>query len=245
MFCTECGQPARPPTSRERGVRSLARRTAIGRRSLITGAAVLALAGVAAAVIVVMAHPSGVRRPGTGIASAGTAAPTPALGTAAGPAGPSSPSTAAASERQAAANLAALLAQSGSDRQAVTAAFNDVGQCGPNLSQDAQAFQEAAASHRQLMGELTAMPGLRSLPQPMVSDLAGAWQSSAGADTNFAQWAQDQVTNGCSPDDQTDPSYVMANKFDVTATASKTAFVTLWNSLAQAYGLRAYSQSDL
>jgi hypothetical protein len=222
------------------------RRTAIGRRPLITGASALALAGAAAAIIVVVARPSGGQRPHAGIAPVGTvSAPTPTLGATAGSGGLSSPSAPAVSERQAAVNLAALLAQSGSDRQAVTAAFNDVDQCGPDLSQDAQAFQEAAASHRQLMGELIAMPGRQSLPEPMINDLAGAWQSSAGADNSFAQWAQDQVANGCSPDDQTDPNYATANKFDVTATVSKTAFVALWNQLARSYGLQTYSQSDL
>jgi hypothetical protein len=142
-------------------------------------------------------------------------------------------------------NLAALLTQSVSNRQAVNAAYNDVSQCGPSLAQDVQTFQAAAASHRRLLSELAKMPGMVALPQAMVRDLSSAWQASASADDDFAKWAQDQVANGCSSASQSDPNYVAADGPDVQATTSKAAFVQLWNPLAQAYGLKTYSQSDL
>jgi hypothetical protein len=138
-----------------------------------------------------------------------------------------------------------MLAQSEIDRQAVNAAYNDVGQCGPDLTQDIQTFRTAAASHDQLLNRLAGMPGLSALPQTMVQDLSSAWQASATADGDFARWAQDQVANGCSPDNQSDPNYAAANGPDLQATRSKTAFVQLWNPLAQSYGLQTYRQSNL
>jgi hypothetical protein len=227
----------------------------------------IALGGIAAGVIFV-AKPFGPHKPvastanirprasapaGPGasaapdLASSPASAPT-ALTGAAGSTGSGSPtgsSGTAAPERQAAVSLSALLSQSGSDRDQVNAAFNDVGQCGPDLAQDVQTFQDAAASHKQLLSQLDSVPGLQSLPQPMITDLRTAWQSSASADSDFALWAQDQLGDGCSPDNQTDPNYVAANGPDLQATASKTAFVQLWNPLATSYGLPTYSQGDL
>jgi hypothetical protein len=227
----------------------------------------IALGGIAAGVIFV-AKPFGPHKPvastanirprasapaGPGasaapdLASSPASAP-PALTGAAGSTGSGSPtgsSGTAAPERQAAVSLSALLSQSGSDRDQVNAAFNDVGQCGPDLAQDVQTFQDAAASHKQLLSQLDSVPGLQSLPQPMITDLRTAWQSSASADSDFALWAQDQLGDGCSPDNQTDPNYVAANGPDLQATASKTAFAQLWNPLATSYGLPTYSQGDL
>jgi eukaryotic-like serine/threonine-protein kinase len=203
----------------------------------------------------VMTHPFG-RQKLTAASSVSTPRHTTAPRSPASPsAGPSvtpsadpsaSPATQSpATQQQAAVNLAALLAQSVSDRAAVNAAYNDVNQCGPSLTQDVQTFQTAAASHRQLLRELATMPGRSALPQAMVQDLRTAWQASTSADDDFAKWAQDQVTNECSPADQSDPNYMAADGPDVQATQSKTAFAQLWNPLAQAYGLKTYSQGDL
>ena len=132
-----------------------------------------------------------------------------------------------------------------SDRQAVNAAYNDVLQCGSSLAQDVTAFQNAATSHRQLLAQLAQMPGQSALSQPMLSDLSSAWQASASADDDFARWAQDQVTSGCSANNQSDPNFQAANGPDEQATVSKQAFLRLWNPLAQAYGLPTYQQNEL
>jgi hypothetical protein len=147
--------------------------------------------------------------------------------------------------QQAASSLAALLAQSVTDRNAVNAAYNDVQTCGSNLAQDVQTFQSAAASRKQLLGELNGMPGRTALSQPMLADLTSAWQSSLKADDDFAKWAQDQVSAGCSPNNQSDPHYKAAYGPDVQATVSKRAFIRLWNSVAQTYGLTTYRQGQL
>ena len=141
--------------------------------------------------------------------------------------------------------LAPLLARSASVRQSVNAAYTDVSDCGPHLTQDVQAFQDAAASHRQLLIELASTQGLLALPTGIVADVSTAWQASVTADDDFANWAEDQVTGGCSTTSQSDPNYEAAYDPDIQATASKTAFVKLWNPLAQTYGLPTYSQGEL
>jgi hypothetical protein len=231
-------------------------------RPLITVAGVVTVVAAAAAVILVT-HPFGQR------ASAGAApsapppvriaasrAPSPLQGPSASP-GPSSlpgsspspaspspgSSAAASTPQQAAVGLAALLGRSSGQRQAVDDAYNDVLKCGPNLAQDPRTFRKAATSHRRLLAELAQLPGRSRLPQPMLGDLASAWRASASADEDFAGWAQDRVTNGCSADNHSDPNFQAATGPDLQATASKTNFVRLWNPLAQSYGLATYQQS--
>jgi hypothetical protein len=150
----------------------------------------------------------------------------------------------AGSTQQAANQLAALLSQSVSDRSAVNAAYNDVLQCGPDLDQDAQVFQEAASSRQQLLSQLAGLPSRSALSPSMLQDLSSAWQVSVQVDDDYQQWAQDQAADGCT-DSTTDPSYVAAEDPNNEATADKTAFIGQWNSLAGQYGLTQYQQGSL
>ncbi len=150
------------------------------------------------------------------------------------------------SAQQTAANqLAALLSQSVSDRNAVNAAYNDVLQCGPDLDQDAQVFQNAAGSRQQLLSQLAGLPSRSALPPSMLQDLSGAWQVSVQVDGDYQQWAQDRASDGCAGDSRTDPNYVAAMGPNHQATADKTAFVGQWNVLAGQYGLTQYQQGNL
>jgi predicted nucleic acid-binding Zn ribbon protein len=249
-FCTRCGleleaddRPEEPASAKEIW-RVRATRILIG---------IIVAAGLAVGIIFV-AHPFGHWNPTTA-KSLTTPHDTPVASAANAPSGRSaaaSPSTAAPSpsassitERQAATSLVALLGQSGSERQAVSAAFNDADQCGSGLGQDAQTFQGAATAHHQLLNELAQLPGLAVLPSAMEQDLRAAWQASASADSDYAQWAQDQLADGCTASSQSDPGYRAANAPNQRATASKTAFVRQWNPLARAYGLPTYSQGNL
>lgn len=252
-YCTVCGHPVEADESwwapqldpRNRHVRPL---------RVIAG---VVLAVALAAGVIVTAHAfghgnvaavkSGITLRGTPIASE-TRAPSagsPNSAASARPAAASTPPASPVTQRQAAANLAVLLGQSGRERRAVSAAFSDAAQCGPALSQDAETFQAAAASHRQFLTELAQLPGLTVLPSALRQDLSTAWQASASADSDYARWAQDQLADGCTSGGQSDPGYTAASAPNQQATASKTAFVRLWNPLAKAYGLPAYWQSDL
>ena len=147
------------------------------------------------------------------------------------------------SEQAAAQNLSGLLAQSASDRRSVQDAVADVNSCGPNLSQDPQVFQQAENSRETLLSKLENLSGLSALPAPMIKDLDNAWQASVQADQDFAAWAQDENSQGCTPDDHSDSNYQAATGPDDDATRNKTAFVNLWNPIASKYGLTTYQES--
>jgi hypothetical protein len=179
------------------------------------------------------ASPSGTGQSATASASpTGTGTPTPTP----------SPSM---SEQQAATTLAGLLSQSSSDRTAIQQAYNDVSNCGPQLTQDQQTFQNAAMSRQGLISQLSKLPGAATLPAALLSDLSGGWQASQQADQDYAQWAGDQSANGCTQQAYSDPAYTAAATPNNQATADKTSFVALWNPVAQQYGLATYTKDNL
>lgn len=228
-------------------------------RPLAIGIGGLAAAGLALAIILVthpFSHPAVADSASSTSPSAHTRTSRSAASTS--PASSSSPATSSSSPgtssassspglspAQTARGLAALLASSASDRQQISNAYNNVLACGAGLAQDARAFRGAAASHRRLLSQLAQLPGRTALSRAMLSDLSSAWRASAAADDDFARWAQDQVTNGCTLNDTSDPNFVAANGPDNQATTSKTAFVGLWNPMASGYGLPNYQQNQI
>jgi eukaryotic-like serine/threonine-protein kinase len=167
------------------------------------------------------------------------------------PSAVSSPAPAAVSSpalpprRQAAQALAALLAQSGTDRAAVTQAVNAVAGCSPGLSQDETIFSSAASSHQVLLGKLAALPDRSALPASMLQDLTAAWQASGQADQDFAGWTRDEISHGCSTNYQSDASYQAATGPDKQATKDKKAFAALWTAIANEYGLPSYKYNQI
>lgn len=156
-----------------------------------------------------------------------------------------SPSPSLPAQEQAAKGLAGLLSQSVADRSSIDQAYNDVQRCGPNLSQDAQAFQSAAASRQNLLGQLANLSGRAALPANMLATLTSAWQNSSQADKDFAQWAQDEVSHACIQNDQSDPGVQAAVGPDNQATTDKHNFVSQWNPIATQYGLTTYQWNQL
>ncbi len=148
-------------------------------------------------------------------------------------------------QQEAADSLASLLAQSVSDRNAVNDAYNDVMRCGPDLEQDVQTFRSAVTSRQRLVNQLAMLPSQSALSPQMLQDLAGAWRESSQADSDYAAWAQDQISAGCTPNSTSDPDYAAADNPNLQATADKTAFISLWDPLAAQYGLMAYQQNNL
>ena len=170
----------------------------------------------------------------TATPSSATATPSSATAT------PSSPSA-----QQAAASLAGLLAQSVTDRSSTVNAVNSISQCGPTLSQDPQILESAAAARQRLLSRLASLPGRSALSGQMLQALTGAWLASATADRDFAQWAQDELSKGCTQNDQADPNFQAAAAPDAQATTDKKAFVNLWNPTAAQYGLTTYTWNQL
>jgi hypothetical protein len=147
--------------------------------------------------------------------------------------------------RQAAARLSGLLAQSVTDRAAVTAAAVDVRACGPSLPQDARTFSHEASSRQHLLSLLASLPGRPLLPAAMLSDLTTAWQASAQVDTDLARWTQDNIARGCHHHSRSDASLRASDIPEDRTTAAKRAFAALWNPIARQYGLTTYQRSQL
>jgi hypothetical protein len=252
-FCGTCGQtmaqrrPAQPPAGPAQPLAGAAGR-AESRPWLIPAVAALVLAAIAVPVMFV-AHPFGGHGSGTGPTPPPSATASGASVPPASPpsAAPASPLTAAptASEQQAAESLASLLAQSVADRTAVDHAYDDVRSCGPDPSADARVFQNAAASRQQLISQLADLPSRSALPPQMLQELSGAWQASAAADSDYAQWALDEGDGTCVPDDAADPNFQAATGPNEQAVQDKLAFTWLWNQLADSYGLTRYDQDQL
>jgi hypothetical protein len=211
---------------------------------LVIGVVALLAAGGAAALFIV--QPFHHSQAAATTARTSPAAPRRSL-SASATATPSSATATASSqsEQQAAASLAGLLAQSVTDRSSIVNAVNSISECGPALSQDPQVLDNAAAARQQLLSQLASLPGRSALSGPMLQALTGAWLASATADRDFARWAQDELSKGCTQNDQADPNFQAAAAPDAQATTDKKAFVNLWNPVAAQYGLTSYLWNQL
>jgi hypothetical protein len=147
--------------------------------------------------------------------------------------------------RQAAVRLSRLLAQSVTDRAAVTNAAEDVRGCGPSLRQDARTFTRAASSRQHLVSRLESMPGRSLLPAELLRNLTTAWQASAQVDTDLARWAADTMARGCHHKSRSNAGLRASYAPESRATAGKHAFARLWNPIARQYGLTTYQPSQL
>jgi hypothetical protein len=201
------------------------------------GLAVLLVGGAATAAVLVLHHHA------SSATDTGGASQHAAKQSSAGSS--TTPSPSKPPQQQAADSLSALLAQSVTDRSSIVNAVTDVSECGPSLGQDAQTFQNAATSRQTLLSQLADMPDRSALPAPMFQALTSAWQASIQADQDFAQWAQDEASRGCVPNDHSDPGYQAAAGPDGRATTDKKAFVSSWNPIAAQYGLTPYQWNQL
>ena len=191
--------------------------------------AAAALVAIVAGIVLVQALSGGT--PATGIT--GTAGTTPSA-------------SSQDARRQAAVRLDGLLAQSVTDRAAVTNAAEDVRGCGPSLHQDARTFARAASSRQQLLSRLASLPGRSVLPAAMLRDLTSAWQASAQVDTDLSRWAQDNMTRGCRHHKDRSDAFLRASGGpEARATAGKRAFAALWNPIARQYDLTTYQRDQL
>src|SRR5580698_1291334 len=179
------------------------------------------------------------------VSPAATPTPSPASSAGASPASSAVTSPGLPPRQQAAQALAVLLAQSGTDRAAVTQAVSAVQDCSSGLSQDETTFDTAASSRQDLLGKLAALTDSSALPAVMLQDLTMAWQVSGEADQDFAAWTQDEISRGCSTDDESDASYRAAKAPDDQATKYKKAFVALWTAIANEYGLPVYRYNQI
>jgi hypothetical protein len=149
-------------------------------------------------------------------------------------------------QRAAAAQLAGLLSQSGTDRADVINAVGSVRACdnATVLRKDATTFSVAAANRQKLLSRLASLPGRSALPAAMISELTAGWQASAQVDTDLAKWATAAASH-CRKGNQNDPNLKASYGPDGQATAGKQAFAQLWNPLATKYSLQTYQWEQL
>jgi hypothetical protein len=149
-------------------------------------------------------------------------------------------------ERGPANDLVSLLAESSTDRSAISAAYNDVSGCGPLLSKDQATFRQAASSRQNLITQLKAIPGASALPAALVADLTSAWRASQQVDQDYARWAADESAKArCAPLDYFDLGYAAAVGSNYQATVDKAAALELWNPIAEQFGLPTYNQGQI
>jgi hypothetical protein len=203
-----------------------------GRRlvpAIIAGA--LAIAVVVGVVVVLQSLKGGTSSPPT---TASSSTPKPAA------------HVSTQEQRQAAVQLAGLLSQSGSDRGAVIDAVVSVQECAKTLPADEQTLTRAATNRDQLLSRLGNLTGRSALPAGMITDLTGAWQASAQADSDLAKWTADEISGGCHKKTVlNDPNYKASLGPDNQATNDKMSFTALWNPFARRYGQPAYQWNQI
>ena len=215
------------------------------RKPLIYGLVAGLVAAVVAAAVLVLSHHPGPTTPLGGPTTSPSVQLSSTPATTQSPTQSPTQGNTISPQEQAAENLSALLTQSVTDRSSIDAATTDAQNCGPMLAQDPQTLENAATNRQNLLTELANLSGASNLPPNLITQLTGAWQSSMKADQAYAQYAQDQLSNGCVKNDTSDPNYQAAIGPDGQATTYKQAFVGLWNPIAMQYGLPTYVWSQL
>jgi len=141
--------------------------------------------------------------------------------------------------------LTDLLSQSSGDRSGVQSATQAIASCGDLVSAEAT-LNAAQLSRQGLLSQLTDS-SFSQLPQSaaLLGALSSAWQNSAESDGSYAQWAADEQSNGCVPNNTSDSNYQAAQVTDRQATTAKQQFTNMWNPIATSLGLQTWQPSQL
>jgi hypothetical protein len=158
---------------------------------------------------------------------------------------PSPPGAATDEQRQLQA-VQGILSDASSVRSQVSSTVADVDGCNEAASTGRGTLLRAANSRSLDAADaralaLDAVPGGSGLQ----STLIGFLDDSARADNAYAAWAADVGNAGCPLDAASDQNYQDGDAASRDATAEKQTFVSLWDPLARAFGLTAYSADEL
>jgi hypothetical protein len=220
----------------------------------------IVVAGLAVAVIIVLAvsqtgHP-GAANPWritttaptstgsiTSSPAASSSAPTSASGSGSG-SGSGSTSTANRLPGRAQASIiAGYLTDSGQARQGIGAAISAISDCS-DIAPAVSALQNAAEVRSRIVTAL-ASANVSALPNgaAAVADLGRAMQASADADRHYAAWGQSVA--GCHRHAPHNAEFTAAQQSDTVATAAKQRFADEWNPIAATYGLAKQSADTI
>ncbi|MGH3320194.1 MAG: hypothetical protein ACRDN9_08440 [Streptosporangiaceae bacterium] len=152
----------------------------------------------------------------------------------------------AASPRQQAVALDQLLSGSRDDRRAVVRAVVSLEHC-RDLGASRTALRRAASSRETLVAKLGRL-GVSKISggARLKGTLHEAWQSSADADRAFARWGDQVARAGC-PGGHPKKAAAFREGVRSSADASraKKSFVARWNDVADRFGLKARSASQI
>jgi hypothetical protein len=221
------------------------RRRSSSRVWLIAVAAVVVLAAVGS-----VAFLAGKAKPhSSGTVNAAASGPVTSSA-ASSPAVSSASASSSASQLPGAATMTAIgndLIQSASARSAVVTALNNVDSCSESPGNAEATLQQAITTRQNILQGLSTL-STSDLPNgpKLVSDFTTAMQNSLNADNDYHAWLADLVNEGvsCPSNSGQDPNYTNAVSVDTASTASKQAFVAIWNPMAPQYGQQTYSYSD-
>ena len=142
--------------------------------------------------------------------------------------------------------VAVIVSQSVADRTSIGGAISSIESCGD--LQSAVTTLQADATSRQTLATRAGALDVSSIPNgsEVTANLAQAMSSSAASDRNYAAWAQGvEAAGSCSGSPPQDANWSAAQQTDAQATAAKTAFVAVWNPIAQQYGLVTVQPNQL
>ncbi|NBM18879.1 hypothetical protein [Streptomyces sp. GC420] len=149
--------------------------------------------------------------------------------------------------RTQAVELDKLLAESNDSRAKVIAAVQSIKTC-DNLGQAAGDLRAAAGQRNGLVDRLKDL-SVDKLPDhaKLTAALTKAWKASASADEHYAAWAdQTAGPKGCRKGQARVTGQTAAgNRASGEATAAKTEAASLWNPIAETYGLTKRQTTEL
>ncbi|GAA3372650.1 hypothetical protein GCM10020367_28440 [Streptomyces sannanensis] len=140
-----------------------------------------------------------------------------------------------------------LLEDSNNSRASVISAVQSIKAC-DNLDDAAGDLRDAARQRRDLVNRLKDI-SVDKLPDhaALTADLTKAWQASASADDHYAEWAhQVDGKKGCKDGKaRNTQSAAEGNRASGEATAAKQSAANRWNAIAEKYGLKKRTATDL
>ncbi len=152
----------------------------------------------------------------------------------------SAPSSASTPAPRQAAAVNILLTSSAATLKALKGAVSGVRDC-TNLSSAVHQIQNVVNQRGAEYNQASALSTSAVANGPTVkSDLIAALRNSLDADKDYLTWAQQQLNSECAP---TAPSsaFIAANNASYQASASKEAFIRVWNPVAAQYGIQPKS----
>ena len=218
-----------------------------GRRGVLIGVAAV----VVLAVVGVVAFLAGKGHPTTASNAGNVAAASPSVTSPArSPSVSASPSVSSSPTQlpgaAAMATLGSYLSQSAAVRPSVQDAINGVQACSESPASAEPVLQQAITTRQNILQDLQTL-SVTGLPNgaQLVSAFTTAMQNSLNADNDFHAWLADLVSSGntCGSNPNQDSNYVAAGNADTASTASKAAFVNLWNPMAPEYGQQTYTDT--